>query len=38
MDVDGSGVIEFEEFVKFIAKLNMKQGDVDEEARVLFRR
>lgn len=37
VDVDGSGLIEFHEFVKFIVKMNM-EGDRENEARECFRR
>merc|ERR1719474_2646031 len=38
VDVEGSGVIEFEQFVKFIARLNSKEGDLEEEAQYAFNR
>ena len=36
--MEGSGIIEFEEFVKFILRLNNREGDKEEEARYAFRR
>ena len=36
-DVDGSGVVEFSEFVKFISRLNI-HGNRDNEALECFRR
>ena len=38
VDVEGSGLIEFNEFVKFVIKLHSNEGDQDEEAREIFRR
>ena len=38
VDVEGSGLIEFSEFVKFVIKLHSNEGDQDEEAREIFRR
>ena len=38
VDVDGTGLIEFEEFVRFAVRLFCRQGDVDQEVRELFRR
>ena len=39
VDCDGSGVVEFEEFVKFIYRLSMDtQGDRENEAKDCFRR
>ena len=38
VDVEGSGVIEFEQFIKFIARLNSKEGDLEEEAQYAFNR
>ena len=35
--MDGSGLVDFHEFVKFIVKLNT-EGDRDNEARECFRR
>lgn len=37
IDVDGSGVVEFEEFVKFITRL-MKNIDPENEVREAYRR
>lgn len=37
VDVDGSGVVEFEEFVQFIARL-MKNMDPENEVREAYRR
>ena len=37
VDVDGSGVVEFEEFVQFIARL-MKNTDPENEVRECYRR
>ena len=37
VDVDGSGVVEFEEFVQFITRL-MKNIDPESEAREAYRR
>ena len=38
VDVDGTGLIEFDEFVRFAVRLFCRQGDVDQEVRELFRR
>ena len=38
VDIDGTGLIEFEEFVRFAVRLFCRQGDVDQEVRELFRR
>ena len=38
VDVEGSGVIEFEQFIKFIVRLNSKEGDLEEEAQYAFNR
>ena len=38
MDVEGTGIIEFDEFVKFILRLHSREGDSEEEARYAFRR
>jgi hypothetical protein len=37
VDVDGSGVVEFEEFVKFISRLTL-DGNRENEAQECFRR
>ena len=37
VDVDGSGVVEFEEFVQFIARL-MRNSDPENEVRECYRR
>ncbi len=37
VDVDGSGVVEFDEFVQFIARL-MKNSDPENEVRECYRR
>ena len=37
VDVDGSGVVEFEEFVQFIARL-MKNMNPENEVRECYRR
>lgn len=38
VDVDGTGLIEFDEFVRFAVRLFCRQGDVDQEVGELFRR
>ena len=38
VDVDGTGLIEFGEFVSFAVRLFCRQGDEDQEIRELFRR
>ena len=38
VDVEGTGLIEFEEFVRFAVRLFCRQGDEDQEAKELFRR
>ena len=37
VDVDGSGVVEFEEFVKFIGRLTL-DGNRENDAQECFRR
>ncbi len=38
VDVDGSGVVEFEEFVTFIARLMKNMMDPENEVRECYRR
>ena len=38
VDVEGTGQIDFNEFAKFLVKLNNNQGDLEEETMQMFRR
>jgi len=38
VDVDGTGLIEFHDFVRFTMRLLERQGDTEEEALEIFRR
>ena len=38
VDVEGTGLIDFSEFAKFLEKLNNNQADEEEETMQLFRR
>ena len=38
LDVEGSGLIEFNQFAKFVIKLDMAEGDQEEETLQMFRR
>ena len=38
LDVEGTGLIEFNQFAKFVIKLDMAEGDQEEETLQMFRR
>ena len=38
VDVDGSGVLDFEEFLSFVKRLTRNRGDPENELREAFRR
>lgn len=38
LDVEGTGLIQFNQFVKFMIKLRSNEGDEEEELRQMFRR
>ena len=38
LDVEGTGLIQFNQFVKFMIKLRSNEGDEEEEVRQMFRR
>ena len=38
LDVEGTGLIQFNQFVKFMIKLRSSEGDEEEELRQMFRR
>ena len=38
LDVEGTGLIQFNQFVKFMIKLRSNEGDGEEEVRQMFRR
>ena len=38
LDVEGTGLIQFNQFVKFMIKLRSSEGDGEEELRQMFRR
>ena len=38
VDVEGTGLIQYNQFVKFVVKLRSNEGDEEEEIRQMFRR
>ena len=38
LDVEGTGLIQYDRFVKFMIKLRSSEGDEEEELRQMFRR
>ena len=38
LDVEGTGLIQYDRFVKFMIKLRSNEGDGEEEVRQMFRR
>ena len=38
LDVEGTGLIQYDRFVKFMIKLRSNEGDGEEELRQMFRR